>query len=361
MSALELGLKAVERHLVPDAVTRLAIRRLCRERLRQSARVLQPADGLSPARTAFLDSLRSGPIAHVPEAANEQHYELPAEFFQAVLGPHLKYSCCCFDSPQATLADAEAAALRITCERAQLRDGQTVLELGCGWGSLSLWMAEHYPQSRITAVSNSRSQRAFIEAEAQARGLSNLQIITADMNDFSPAGQQYDRVVSVEMFEHMRNYQSLLSRISTWLRPDGKLFVHVFCHREYCYPFETDGAANWMGRYFFTGGLMPSQQLLSEFDSDLRVTEQYCWNGQHYQRTAEAWLGNLDARRRDVLRCMQKVYGPRDARLWLNRWRLFFLAVAELFGFAGGEEWFVSHYLLERSEPGVSSGSPTCP
>ncbi len=364
MSLLSLSLNAVERGLIPDAITRSAIRRLCEQRLRDSDRGNDIAN--ERALQAFVASMVAGPVAPVPDKANEQHYELPPEFFAAVLGPRRKYSSCFFTEASSTLAEAEEAALAITCERAQLADGQEILELGCGWGSLSLWMAERYPRSRITAVSNSAPQRGFIEAEAAARGLTNLQIITADMNDFAvgrvsnPSSPEstarpgrdgipsYDRVVSVEMFEHMRNYAKLLERISGWLRPTGKLFIHIFCHRRFAYPFETDGDSNWMGRYFFTGGIMPSEHLLQRFDQHLKVAQQWRWNGQHYQRTSEAWLRNLDEQRQKVMPILESCYGRAEARRWFHRWRMFFLAVAELFGYANGEEWFVTHALLER-------------
>lgn len=247
------------------------------------------------------------------------------------------------------MAEAEAASLEITCERADLADGQDVLELGCGWGSLSLWMAERFHNSRITAVSNSAPQRRFIETEAASRGLTNLRVITADINQFATDPHRFDRVVSVEMFEHMRNYERLLERIASWLRPDGKLFVHHFCHRQFAYPFETDGDTNWMGRCFFTGGLMPSENMLSHFNRHMTVIEQWRWDGTHYQRTSEAWLANLDAHRLEVLPILEATYGPEAAQRWFHRWRLFFLAVAELFGYANGTEWFVSHSLLQRN------------
>lgn len=344
MSLLSLSLDAVERGLIPDAITRAAIRRLCKERLRDCDRGNEA--GNSQALQAFVETMCVGPIAPVPEKANEQHYELPPEFFAAVLGPHRKYSSCFWDSETSSLAEAEATALRITCERAELADGQNILELGCGWGSLSLWMAERYRHSHITAVSNSAPQRRFIESEAASRGLTNLRVITADMNEFAADSAHFDRVVSVEMFEHMRNYERLLERIASWLKPDGKLFVHHFCHRCFAYPFETDGDANWMGRYFFTGGLMPTEHMLKHFDQHMKVSRQWRWDGTHYQRTSEAWLANLDARRRDVLPILEATYGPTEARRWFHRWRMFFLAVAELFGYSNGNEWFVSHSLL---------------
>jgi cyclopropane-fatty-acyl-phospholipid synthase len=351
MSILEIGVEAMERGLVPDPLTRMAIRRLCRGRLQEFI------DGDARARTsrraAFLESMRSGPIAPVPQKANEQHYELPPEFFTAVLGPRHKYSCCYWPNPACSLAQAEEAALDLTCQHAQLADGQDVLELGCGWGSLSLWMAECYPASRITAVSNSNSQRHFIESEAISRRLANLRVVTADMNDFAPSTAasevgRFDRVISVEMFEHMRNYDLLLDRIASWLRPEGNLFVHIFCHRELAYPFETTGQADWMGRHFFTGGIMPSTDLLGRFDRHLSIALQWAWNGVHYQRTAEAWLANLDARRDEVLQILESVYGSVLARRWFQRWRTFFLAVAELFGYDKGEEWHVAQYLMQR-------------
>ncbi len=345
MSLLSLSLEAVERGLIPDVLTRSAIRGLCEQRLRDCDRGNDIAN--SRALEAFVESMRVGPIAPVPEKANEQHYELPPEFFAAVLGPYRKYSSCFWPATETSLAEAEAAALEITCQRADLVDGQEVLELGCGWGSLSLWMAERFRNSRVTAISNSAPQRRFIESTAASRGLTNLHVITADMNHFAIERHRFDRVVSVEMFEHMRNYERLLERIATWLRPDGKLFVHHFCHRQFAYSFETDGDANWMGRYFFTGGLMPSENMLRQFHQHMTVIEQWRWDGTHYQRTSEAWLANLDAHRREVLPILEATYGREAARRWFHRWRLFFLAVAELFGDANGTEWFVSHSLLE--------------
>lgn len=358
MSITSFGIEAVERGWVPDLLTRVAIRRLCRQRLRE---VQRPGNDHRQRDEAFAQSQRKAPIALVPDRANEQHYELPPEFFAQVLGPHRKYSCCYWQDPHTTLEAAEATALRITCERAELNNGMRILELGCGWGSLSLFMAEQYPDSTIIAVSNSAPQRRYIESLAKTRGLRNLHVVTADMNTFDPSASSsdfanssgnlgpFDRVVSVEMFEHMRNYEQLLARIASWLRPDGKLFVHVFCHRSTAYVFDEEGDSNWMGRYFFSGGIMPSANLLSCFTSHLTVAKHWSWNGSHYQRTAEAWLANLDANRLEVMSIFRATYGGKDSWRWLQRWRMFFLAVAELFAYSSGNEWHVGHYLLQRS------------
>lgn len=353
MSGWSWGIECVERGWIPDAWTRAAIRRLCTARLQECGGGRDLALACEESES-FLEELRSGPIALVPERANEQHYEVPPEFFGLVLGRHRKYSCCWWPAGVESLDEAEAAALDETCRRAQLEDGQDILELGCGWGSLSLWMASRYPHSRITAVSNSRPQRQYIESEARRRGIDNLTVLTADMNHFQFAGT-CDRVVSVEMFEHMRNYERLLRGIRSWLRPDGALFVHIFCHREFAYPFETEGDENWMGRHFFTGGLMPSEALLARFQTDLRLERQWRWSGQHYQRTADAWLANLDRERTAARAILAQCYGAAAADRWLNRWRMFFLAVSELFGYSGGREWFVGHYLFRPQAAPTSS------
>lgn len=342
---LNAALEATERGLVPDVAIRYGIRRLLRTRLREEGR--GTAADWQARKEEFLDAATSGPIAHVPELANEQHYEQPPEFFQRVLGRRLKYSCCYFPDDACSLDRAEEEALRITCERAEIADGMRILDLGCGWGSLSLWIAEQFPNCRVTSVSNSRPQREFIDRTAAERGLNNIEVITADMNTFAPPGT-YDRAVSVEMFEHMRNHAELLRRISTWLNPGGKLFVHIFCHRDFVYPFETEGAHNWMGRHFFSGGIMPSDDLLLRYQHDLRLARQWRWNGRHYEQTCNAWLARMDADRPAVMSLMEQAYGAEQANKWFIRWRLFFMACAELFGFRDGNEWWVSHYLFER-------------
>ena len=332
----------VENGHVPDPLIRLGIRHLLRGRLRQAA---------SSDTEALIEHMRSAPIAVHTADANQQHYELPADFFRQVLGPRLKYSSCFWPDGVDTLADAEDAALELTCERARIDDGQEILELGCGWGSLSLWMAERHPTSRILAVSNSAVQRRFIEAAATDRGISNLRVVTADMNDFDPAryslgGRRFDRVVSVEMFEHMRNYRRLLARIASWLAPEGRLFVHIFCHRDRPYLFEDRGPSDWMSRHFFTGGLMPSEGIFHHFEDDLLTEQRWRLNGSHYDRTLRAWLANLDRDRDPCLLLFETTYGAADAGRWLHRWRLFFLSCAELFAYRDGREWYVTHSLL---------------
>ncbi len=333
----------VEKERVSDFLIRWGIRRLLAKRLQQES--VRFAGGAG--KSAFIEELRKSPVALHTADANEQHYEVPTAFFREVLGPHMKYSSCLWDERTPDLAAAEERMLALTCERAGLAPGQSILELGCGWGSLSLYMAARYPSARITAVSNSRTQKAYIDAAAAERGLRNLTIRTADMNDFDAEAGAYDRVVSVEMFEHMRNYEELLARIRRWLKPDGRLFVHIFCHEQFAYPFETDGDNDWMARYFFTGGVMPSFDLLSRFNRDLEQIESWKVNGRHYAQTLEAWLERMDARRATLWPLFESTYGRDQAQKWWVYWRLFFLACAELFAFHRGDEWYVGHYLFK--------------
>jgi len=345
MKGLSTAIELVEKGLIPDWLIRKGIRKLLEQRLEESR--TEPAGTEQSRIDEFVGELVTSSIALHPEKANEQHYEVPPEFFLKVLGPRLKYSSCLWSEGVNDLAAAEEAMLRTTCDRADLEDGQSILELGCGWGSMTLWMAEHFPNASILAMSNSAPQRRFILERAAAKGLRNVEVITCDINDFQPnAG--FDRVVSIEMFEHVRNYRELMRRISTWLTPDGKLFVHIFCHRNFAYPFETEGADNWMGRHFFTGGIMPSKDLLLRFQDHLELDSQWEINGSHYSRTACAWLDNLDRNRDSLDPVLAHTYGSDEADRWRIRWRLFFMACEELFGYRNGEEWMVAHYRFRK-------------
>jgi cyclopropane-fatty-acyl-phospholipid synthase len=347
-----MGIKAkvfglAERGLIPDALVRAGIRNMSQE-TGAAARCATPEER-EERMSAWVAQMNESPIALAPVESNEQHYEVPSAFFGEVLGPHRKYSCAYWAKGTTSLAQAEAEGLERTCANAGLVDGQKILELGCGWGSLSLFMAARYPNAQITAVSHSRTQRETILGLADARGLNNIEVITCDMNDFEPPEPgSYDRVVSVEMFEHMRNYGLLLKRISTWLKPGGKLFVHVFCHKETAYPYVDSGdPSDWMTRHFFAGGMMPSDDLLTRFQDDLKLEEQWRWNGSHYGKTSEAWLELMDRRKATAYPILADTYGD-DVKVWWGRWRIFFMACAEFFALNGGEEWYVSHYRFVR-------------
>lgn len=330
---------------LPDVITRAVIGRM----VGRTARLLRGK--ASDSDRAFVEAMKSFPIAMNVEAANAQHYEIPEEFFALILGPQRKYSCCFYADASSSLIEAEERALAITAEHADLDDGQRILELGCGWGSLSLWMARHYRSARIVAVSNSRSQRDFITSVARALRLTNLEVITADMNAFMPPGR-FDRVVSVEMFEHMANWRPLLRHIHDCLNPDGCLFLHIFTNAHAPYRFDADNEADWIAQHYFTGGIMPSQTLIWQFDDCFAVDQSWHWSGQHYARTAADWLRNYDQNCQAIGDILKQVY-RRDAKLWGRRWRLFFLATVGLFGHAGGSEWGVSHYRLRPVVPGA--------
>jgi cyclopropane-fatty-acyl-phospholipid synthase len=335
------------RNLLPDAAIRIGIRNLLAKKLREETK--PDAIAQSEALSAFIEELKRSPIAIKTEAANEQHYEVPTDFFKLVLGPRMKYSSGYWPREDTTFAESEEAMLALSCERAQLADDQDVLELGCGWGSLTLWMAEKYPNSRITGVSNSSTQKARIDAEAARRGFKNVRILTADMNDFEAGDTSFDRVVSVEMFEHMKNYQLLMAKVARWLRPGGKLFVHIFTHREFAYHFEGKDPSDWITRYFFEGGTMPSDDLLLYFQDDLAIRGHWRVSGNHYQRTSEAWLEKMDANEAVITPILEATYGKENTAKWRAYWRVFFLSCAELWGFSSGNEWLVSHYLFEKN------------
>ncbi|MFK4050484.1 SAM-dependent methyltransferase [Acinetobacter venetianus] len=339
------SLKLVESGLVPDQAIRAAIRALSKKRLIQEGRY-DPEQG-AQRYMDVLNMLKHSEIAIETDKANEQHYELPTAFFQAVLGERLKYSACFFPHDKTSLDEAEECALRIYSDRAQLNDGQSILELGCGWGSLTLWMAEQYPNAKITAVSNSATQRQYILAEAEKRGLNNIEVLTCDVNVLELQENSFDRVVSVEMFEHVRNYQRLFAKIQSWLKPDGLLWCHIFCHRFLHYPFEIKSEYDWMSRYFFTGGLMPATSTFLHFQEHLELERHWQWSGTHYEKTANAWLENMDRNSEQLKPLFEQVYGQ-DAEAWWQRWRIFFMACAELFGFEQGQEWVVGHFLFKK-------------
>ncbi len=343
-----------ERGLIPDGLTRLGMRQLMKQRLADEA--TDDGEVRSQRFNQFLGELRSSPIAIDTTAANSQHYEVPAEFFHIHLGPRLKYSCALYPTGNETLAQAEELMLQTYAERAQLQDGQRMLDLGCGWGSLSLWLAEHYPRSQVVGLSNSHGQREYIMRRAAERGLKNLTIVTGNIVEFDfgthgvaeALGEGFDRVLSIEMFEHMKNYGLLLAKVAHWMKPEAKLFVHIFVHKLLAYHFQARDQTDWMSQYFFTGGTMPSENLLLNFQDDVRLVQQWWVSGTHYERTSNHWLAGMDQNRAQIMEVFRAGYGQEQAALWFQRWRMFYMAVAELFGYAGGNEWGVAHYLFDR-------------
>ncbi len=337
--------KLLEKNLLPDSLTRFGIRRLLKKRLEGCDK--GSAEGNRIDLMNLISALKVSPLAVNTREANEQHYEVPTEFYKYALGPNLKYSCGYWEWGVKDFADSESKMLELTCQRAGIKNGEEILELGCGWGSLTLYMASKFPESKITAVSNSRTQKEFIDSQAAKRGLANITIITSDMNDFN-TDRKFDRIVSVEMFEHMRNYEILFNRIYGWLKPEGELFVHIFTHKQFAYLFEVKDDSDWMSKYFFTGGIMPSDHLLFYFSGSFDIKGHWIVNGKNYEKTSNAWLKNMDDNRAEILKLFAAAYGEENKVKWFSYWRIFFMACAELWGYKDGEEWFVSHYLFRK-------------
>ena len=341
--SVDLAIKAVEKGLLPDFMVRFAIRQLVKQRLNEES--AGDPEMSSQKYNKFLQSLKQSFLAIDTDKANEQHYEVDADFYHLALGKRKKYSSCYYNGNE-SIDEAELNMLELYCQRGQFVDGQEILELGCGWGSLTLFLAEKYPNSSITGLSNSHSQREYIQNQAKEKGLTNIHIITCDINEFE-INKTFDRVVSIEMFEHVRNYQNLFNQISQWLRADGLLFIHVFCHRFLMYPFQSEGSDNWMGKYFFSGGQMPAADTFLNFQEKLKIETRWMNNGQHYEKTSNDWLKNTDKHKLEILQIFKKVYGP-DYKIWFQRWRIFFMSCAELFGYNKGNEWLVGHYLFSN-------------
>lgn len=350
MQPIKFLIALAEKGYFPDFFVRLGIKRLLAKRLQEIN--TDSTETSSMVKEAFIMHMDKSAIALVPQLVNKQHYEVPSSFFDQCLGVHKKYSSCYWDINTNTLDTAELNALKISVNHADIKNGQTILELGCGWGSLSLFMAKHYPKSKIIGVSNSNSQRAYILEKAKKRNLSNIQIITCDMNKFNPTNfnipKEFDRVVSVEMFEHMRNHRKLYKLVSEWLKPGGKFFMHIFVHRQTPYAFEVKDKDDWMSEFFFSGGMMPSEDLPLHFQENLKLRHQWSWDGTHYEKTANAWLVNMDQQKKTIFPILEKTYGKHNALIWFHRWRIFYMACAELFGYNNGQEWRIAHYQFER-------------
>jgi cyclopropane-fatty-acyl-phospholipid synthase len=341
-------IKALENGFIPDPVTRLGIRSLLKKRLLESHDAIKSNPDYF---NQYVESLKKSPLAIMTKEANQQHYEVPTAFYDLSLGLHKKYSSCYWNETTKTLEEAEQLALNLSIENAGIIDGMRVLELGCGWGSLSLELAKRFPKSEIVAVSNSKTQKEYIDSEAKKRKLSNLSVLTRDLSlkeSYEFGTEKFDRVMSIEMMEHLRNYELFFNYLAPSIKDDGKFFIHIFTHKDTPYFFETEGEENWMGKYFFSGGQMPSRDLLDKFNNDLVVETKWDWNGVHYSKTLEAWLDNTDAEKARVLEMFKETYGENQATVWYNRWRVFFMSCSELFKYQDGKEWGVTHYLLSK-------------
>ena len=338
-------IKLAEKKLIPDFIIRQGIRNLLKKRIQSL--VSNNSEKNIQNKIQFIEEMNLSSIAVLPELANEQHYEIPEEFYKYSLGKHKKYSSCYWNEKTKNLDEAELLSLKLTSQHAHLINGLNILELGCGWGSLTLWMAKQYPKSKITAVSNSSSQRLHILEQAKKRKLKNISVITEDMNTFNPK-VKYDRVVSVEMIEHMRNHKKLFQKIASWLKPDGLFFMHIFVNKSQPYLFEVQESDDWMSQYFFSGGMMPSEDLPLFFQNDLKIIDQWSWSGVHYEKTANAWLKNIDLNKNKVMPVLEDIYGEKDSKKWFQRWRIFFMSCAELWGYENGKEWKVVHYLFKK-------------
>ena len=337
------AIKLAENGQLPEWLIRFGMRSLLKKRLKKES------FGGEARQKAILSEFLEAPVAVNTDKANEQHYALPPEFMETCLGSRLKYSSCYWPQGVNTLDDAEIAALELVAQRAQLEDNMSILELGCGWGSFSIWAAERYPRSTIVSVSNSALQRQYIEKKAKRLGLKNLTVITEDINTFS-IDETFDRIVTIEMLEHVHNHADVFERIANWLKPDGRLVVHVFSHRKYAYPFEVDGDNDGMARYFFTGGIMPSHDLFRKYTQHLEIEQDCQLSGIHYKKTLDAWLRKMEAAESKVLAIFKETFGANAARVWFNRWRMFFMACSELFGYSNGTEWGVSHYVFRKRD-----------
>lgn len=335
----------LEKNLIPDFLLRQGIRHLLAQRLKDEDKGSIEAN--QQHLMQVITELKNSPIAIETKTANKQHYEVPTEFYKLCLGKHLKYSSGYWKDGVTDIDTSELDMLEITCSRAELNDGQDVLELGCGWGSLSLFMAQNFPASHFTVVSNSRTQKEYIDGQIIQRGLKNLEVITSDMNVFN-IEKKFDRIVSVEMFEHMRNYEKLLEKIAGFLKDNGKLFVHIFTHKKLAYKFEVKDESDWMSKYFFSGGIMPSDDLLLHFNTHFNTEQHWRISGMHYSKTSKAWLKNMDANKNNIIPLFEETYGKDHALKWWVYWRIFFMACAELWGYNNGNEWMVSHYLLKK-------------